>query len=201
MGGCGSGQMRWRNSAAVEETRELDLSQLRRAGCLEPGWHGRVPVTISGKVSDPVVIHVGFDHVGVAFQTSDSRGRQHRTQQTINIVRVRCRFGGNRMYFICPGVDCGRRILKLYWPVGGYVLCRNCHHLAYLSQSLNELDRIHLRRGKIQRRLGGGGGTSGRPKGMWATTYARLLDELSDAEIQFDEAFTLGAARLLGRLK
>src|SRR6516162_3328752 len=37
--------------------------------------------------------------------------------ETIPIIHLRCRFGGSRAYFICPGprngTDCGRRITKL----------------------------------------------------------------------------------------
>jgi hypothetical protein len=40
--------------------------------------------------------------------------------ETVRIVRVSCRFGGTRPYFVCPGVvngtACGRRVAKLYRP-------------------------------------------------------------------------------------
>jgi hypothetical protein len=198
MGGFLSGQQRWRNHGTVEATRELDMSQLKRAGCLEPGWQGTWQSTINGSASDPVDLRVGFDHMDVGFWTLDARGKQHKTRQTINIVRERCRFGGNRKYFLCPGgVHCGRRVTKLYWIVGGYILCRHCHRLAYASQSENELGRARRSLEKIERRLG----EEGRPKGMWRKTYDRLVEELIDVEMQFEEAFTLGAARLLTRLK
>ena len=38
--------------------------------------------------------------------------------EVVHVVRVACRFGGTRPYFICPGVingiACDRRIVKLY---------------------------------------------------------------------------------------
>ena len=48
-------------------------------------------------------------------------------RETVRIVRVPCRFGSTRSYFICPGVvngiPCGRRAVKLHGP-GRYCLCR-----------------------------------------------------------------------------
>jgi hypothetical protein len=40
--------------------------------------------------------------------------------ESVRIVRLPCRFGGTRPYFICPGVVngvfCGRRVAKLHGP-------------------------------------------------------------------------------------
>ena len=58
--------------------------------------------------------------------------------ETVRLVRVPCRFGGSRPYFICPGVvngiTCKRRVAKLHGP-GRYFLCRSCYRLAHASQS------------------------------------------------------------------
>jgi hypothetical protein len=41
-------------------------------------------------------------------------------EEAVRIVRIPCRFGGARPYFICPGlvngIACGRRVAKLHGP-------------------------------------------------------------------------------------
>ncbi len=75
-------------------------------------------------------------------------------EETVHIVRVPCRFGGNGPYFRCPGVvnglACGRRVAKLY-GAGRYFLCRHCYRLAYASQSEGAWDRALRRANKIKK--------------------------------------------------
>jgi hypothetical protein len=114
--------------------------------------------------------------------------------ETVRIVRVPCRFGGARPYFICPGggTECGRRIAKLYLS-GRYFLCRHCDDLPYASQSEAAPDRAFRRASKIRARLGGQPGILSpfpdRPKGMWQRTYARLRHSTLEAEMLANEAF------------
>jgi hypothetical protein len=125
----------------------------------------------------------------------------------VRIVRIPCRFGGARPYFICPGVvngiTCGRRVAKLH-GAGRYFLCRHCYRLAHASQRESEWDRTLRRANKIKRRLGGEPGMAApfpqKPKGMWNRTYERLQDEVIDAEILAEEVFEIQAQRLLARI-
>ena len=79
-------------------------------------------------------------------------------EETVRIVRIPCRFGGTRPYFICPGVvndiPCGRRVAKLHGS-GRYFLCRDCYRLAHASQSEGACDRALRRANTIRMRLGG----------------------------------------------
>ena len=128
-------------------------------------------------------------------------------EEPVPIVHVPCRFGGNRPYFICPGVvngvACGRRVAKLHGP-GRYFLCRHCYRLAHASQSEGAWDRTLRRANKIRQRLGGDPGMAApfppKPKGMWRRTYERLRKQALDAEMCADEAFALQAERLLARI-
>ena len=128
-------------------------------------------------------------------------------EEPVPIVRVPCRFGGTRPYFICPGVvngiPCGRRVAKLYGP-GRYFLCRHCCRLAYSSQSEGEWDRALRRANTIRMRLGGDPGMAAafpdRPKGMWRRTYERLCHDAFEAEMVAEEAFVMRAGRLLARV-
>ena len=205
MGGPLSGRRRWKNYGYVEEFLSLGVNNLNRAGCLKPGSNSRWQWTRDGEVSAWIdILRVGYDYLDLSYPTINAEGLQDDVRQTICLVRVPCNFGGNRVYFRCVsaknGPRCRKLVTKLY-RVGRYFHCRHCHRLAYSSQSDDEMSRIHRRRNKIERRLGGKGRTSRRPKGMWHKTYDRLLEELIDVEIQFEEAFALGAARILGRLK
>ncbi len=196
MGGHLSGRKRWRNRAAVETVMELDLIQLNRAGCLEPGWQGRWRCTKNGEASEWVDVRTELDHLTITFLTCDTRGRQHPTLQTINIDRVRCRFGGNRPFFLCPGgVNCGRRVSKLYRPDGCYIMCRFCHKLTFASQSETERHRAHRRADKIRRRLGGESGLYEKPRGMHRKTFEKLRAAYFEAERKSEEKFILRSAR------
>ncbi len=123
--------------------------------------------------------------------------------ETVRIVRVPCRFGGARSYFICPGIACGRRISMLY-GAGRYFLCRRCHGLAHASQSEGAWDRTLRRANKIRQRLGGDPGMAApfpsKPKGMWRRTYERLRGQAFDAEMRVDEALSLQAKRMLAQI-
>ena len=64
-------------------------------------------------------------------------------EQPTPITWSPCRYGGQRPYFVCPGVvngvSCNRRTIKLYAD-GPYFLCRNCYGLAYQAQRENRRD-------------------------------------------------------------
>jgi hypothetical protein len=122
---------------------------------------------------------------------------------TIAIVHMPCRFGGSRAYFICPGPrgnDCGRRVTKLHLS-NRYFLCRHCTKLAYASQFETSWQRALRRANKLKRRLDMGVGLAEtlpeKPKGMWARTYGRLLNEILRAEILANEAQANRFQRLL----
>jgi len=98
-----------------------------------------------------------------------------------------CNFGGERPWFICPGVACGRRVAILYGQ-GKYFLCRHCYDLRYESQREDKNDRALRRAQKIRKRLGGSANTMEpfpeRPKGMHHDTYMRLFWEHHEAEME-----------------
>src|SRR5262249_48889761 len=115
--------------------------------------------------------------------------------ETIPIVYLRCRFGGSRAYFICPGpgsgTDCGRRITKLHLSCRHF-LCRGCNRLPYASQYEQPWKRALRRVNKLKQRLsinvGIGDPLPEKPKGMWARTFNHLLAEMLEAEILAYEA-------------
>ena len=63
-----------------------------------------------------------------------------------------CTYGGQRAWWRCPAVRCGRRVAVLF---GGRVFaCRQCHELTYRSQREAPDDRATRRAEKLRDRLG-----------------------------------------------
>jgi hypothetical protein len=120
-------------------------------------------------------------------------------EQTVRIVRVPCRFGGSRPYFVCPGSSCGRRVAKLHGP-GRHFLCRHCYGLAYQSQREQRRDRALRRANAIRMRLGGeprlARAFPEKPKGMHWRTYERLRSQVQQIEIAAAEHFAAQLSRL-----
>ena len=127
--------------------------------------------------------------------------------ETIPVIHLRCRFGGSRAYFICPGpgnrTDCGQRVAKLQLS-GRYFLCRQCNQLPYASQYEQPWQRALRRANKLKQRLGIGVGIAEpfpeKPKGMWVRTYGCLLNEILQAEMLANEAQANRFQRLLAQV-
>ncbi len=207
MGGFGSGRPSGFGRDTVESCRSIDVNRLHREGCLASGWCGswewkrdgeRVAWISMRAKENRLVLSYNYRLIGKEWQS---------VEEPVPIVRVPCRFGGTRPYFICPGVvngiPCGRRVAKLYGP-GRYFLCRHCYRLAYSSQSEGEWDRALRRTNTIRMRLGGDPGMAAsfpdRPKGMWRRTYERLCHDAFEAKMVANEAFVIRAERLLARV-
>jgi hypothetical protein len=171
----------------------LDVDQLAKNGCLQPGWSGTCQWTDgNGAVSINLRTEANRLHLSYPVRVGDREWRD--VTDTIAIVHLPCRFGGSRAYFICPGprgTDCGRRISKMHLS-HRYFLCRHCSQLAYASQYEQPWQRALRRANKLKQRLDMGVGLAEpppeKPKGMWARTYGRLLNEILQAEILANEA-------------
>lgn len=207
MGGFGSGRPSGSGRGTVEACRSIDVNRLRREGCLRAGWMGRWRWTRDGEKVASMSLRAEHDRLHLTYRVRVGGGEWEDVAETVRVVRVACRFGGARLYFVCPGVvngvACGRRVAKLHGP-GRYFLCRHCHRLAHTSQSEGACDRALRRVNKIRKRLGGDPGMAApfpsKPKGMWRRTYERLREHAFDAEMRADEAFALRAERLLARI-
>jgi hypothetical protein len=188
----------------VEACRSIDVNRLQRDGCLKPGSHCE-KYWIGGREQiASIILRAEADCLHLTLRVRIGGGGWEDVTETVDIVRVPCRFGGTRPYFMCPGVvngiACGRRVAKLYGPQR-YFLCRHCYRLAYASQSQDELGRLQRRANKAKRRLGVDPETATefppRPKGMWRRTYERLCEQAVEAEERADAALTPFVARLL----
>jgi hypothetical protein len=207
MGGLGSGRPAGLSRDRVEFCRSLDVNRLQKTGCLSAGWLGGWQWTRDGEKVAWINLRAEADRLDLAYRVRIAGGEWEDVAETVRIVRVPCRLGGARSYFICPGVvngvACGRRVAKLHGP-GRYFLCRHCYRLAHTSQSEGGWDRALQRANKIRQRLGGDPGMAApfpkKPKGMWRRTYERLREQAFEAEMLADGAFAVSADRLLARI-
>jgi len=166
------------------------------------GWMGTWQWTRGGEGIGTILISGGKDRIALVYRLKRGDDDWQDAKESIAIRWSDCRFGGERPYFVCPGLGngCARTVGKLYCA-GRYFLCRHCYRLPYASQAEDRSDRASRRANKLRRRLGGEPGmfldVPERPKGMWDKTYQRHLSELFAAEEEADERLVLLAARLM----
>jgi hypothetical protein len=202
MGGFGSGRRSGLGRHTVEYFRSIDVNRLHKTGCLGAGWAGGWQWTFNGSW---INLRAESDRLHLAYRVRISGGDWEDVVETLRIVRVSCRFGGARPYFICPGngIACGRRVAKLYGP-GRYFLCRHCCRLAHASQGEGAGERMLRRAKKIRQRLGGDPGMAApfppKPRGMWQRTYERLCEQVFEAEMLAEDTFAIRTERLMARI-
>jgi hypothetical protein len=119
------------------------------------------------------------DRVVLVYRHRSGGGEWKDKQYPVRIVHTQCNLGGERPWFICPALGCGRRVAILYG--GGIFACRHCYQLAYASAREHESDRAARRADKLRARLGWEPGilkgNGSRPKSMRSRTFERLVAE------------------------
>jgi len=187
----GAGRPGWRGK--VESLLHIDVRQWASRGLLVPdqffGWHwsrdGEEIASIGIQVNSPDSLTLKYTH------TPDGEASRQSISEAIPLVYTPCHYGGRRIWFSCP--HCRRRVAKLYL-LRGHWYCRKSLTVAYSSQSLDVIQRMHRCIGKLESKLGENGE---KPKGMHWSTYNRILEQCDEAQSRLDYAWTLSAARLL----
>jgi hypothetical protein len=190
----------------VESHQTLDVNQLSEKGCLRPGCSSTCRWIVGNELVS-IDVRAEAERLHLSYTVRVRDGERKNMAETIPIVHLRCRFGGSRAYFICPGpgdgTECGRRTTKLHLS-RRYFLCRRCNQLAYASQYEQPWERALRRANKLKERLGIGVGIAeplpDKPKGMWVRTFGRRLDEILKAEILAHEAQANMIKRLLAQV-
>ncbi len=191
MGGLGSG--RWSEGTAkevVDYYRQIDVRKWHREGLLVPGTRFTL-AWLDGNDREirSIRVCVYEEEVSLTYDTLWEDGEWRTISLPIPLARTPCRYGGARVWFLCPGDDdeepCDRRAAILY-DLGPYLLCRRCCGLAYQSQRESRSARLTRKANKLYKRLGGQGRpyepTPTRPKGMHEETYTRLLVQAQKAQ-------------------
>lgn len=191
MGGIGSGNTYQSKKRTTDECHDVDIRSLHRKGHLKPGHRFSLSWSRGEKETGSIggVVHGDrernrpFQVVLIYRHCAHGEGWEN-TREPIEITWTACNLGGERPWFLCPGVvngvTCGRRVAVLYGP-GRYFLCRHCYDLNYESQREDSEQRSLRKAQEIRKRLGGSANMTlpfpKRPKGMHHKTYVRLWNE------------------------
>jgi hypothetical protein len=179
MGGPGSGN-RWRYGAksTTDDYRTLDVRRWAREGVLVPGYRGGWQWARNGEIVASIQMRAEQDRVILNYRHR-SNGEWKNEQYPVRVVRTPCNLGGERLWFICPAVGCGRRVAILYGS--GIFACRHCYQLAYASSREDAGGRATRRADRLRARLGWEpgilNGNGSKPKWMRWRTFERLAAE------------------------
>jgi hypothetical protein len=198
MGGFNSGRSGGKRTTG--DMCALDIRRLARDGLLARGtaflwtWSRG-----DEKVGSIQVWPVERDRVRLIYRTRDYGAADWKDMDySVRVVWTDCALGGQRAWWQCPAVRCGRRVAVLYG--GGVYACRHCHNLAYRTQREQIHDRARSKADKIRKRLGWEAGIlnadGGKPKGMHWATFMRL-QALHDANVNRSMA---GISAKFGRI-
>lgn len=188
-GGWRAGAGRPTQRQKVTDCRSIDVRHFQQAGVLRHHWTGPW-YWLDGHtlaVNYKLYMWSWMDQVWLQYTW---HGQQ--VEETIQLERTACFFGGTRPWFSCPG--CQHRVAVLYLHMGAF-RCRCCHDLRYRSQSEDAIDRTWRAQTKVERELGHYGR---RPKGMHESTHKRLAEKIKKVESERRVLVHEGFRRLLG---
>ena len=178
MGGFGSG--RQGGKRCTSDMLALDVRSINRAGLLTPGRWFNWQWTRNGEVTSTINVRVEGDKVLLYYRNRSGHGEERESMNyPVRLNWTPCTLGGQRVWWRCPVVGCGRRVAVLF---GGRVFaCRQCNRLTYRSQREADDSRATRRADAIRRRLGWVPGimhgNGPKPKGMHWRTFERLQGE------------------------
>ena len=143
--------------STVEGCRNIDVLRWNRLGYLRyPRWFSWA-WTRDGETVASIQVESGRDQVTLKYRSRSYGEEWSDVHQTVPLEWTRCRFGGERPWFVCSvysnGHYCGRNVTKLY-GAGKLFACRHCYGLAYASQQESSNQRGLYRAQKIRTTLG-----------------------------------------------
>ena len=185
----------------------LDIRKIQRAGLLVPGRSFGWKWTRNGEKIASINLRTDCDaplsKVTLHYRTRPHGGEWKDMNYPVYVSWTGCNYGGQRVWWLCPAVGCGRRVAVLYG--GSVYACRHCHMLAYSTQREQAHDRAGSRADTIRKRLSWDAGIlnlpGGKPKGMHWRTFDRLQ---AAHDVHVNQALAGMAAKmgiLEGRLK
>jgi hypothetical protein len=197
----------WKGGGTIEGTRSLDVMRVARAGFLASAglanWHW----TYGDGTQATIGIEGGRDRIILRYRYKSYAQEWDAVEQRVPICWTPCRFGGERPWFVCDvnanGVYCGRKVVKLYGG-GRLFACRHCYRLGYAVQRIGPLNQAHHNLARLHGKLGAHYERPDlpappKPKWMRWKTYNLIAQRIEEGQERLDEAFMVGAQRLLAR--
>jgi hypothetical protein len=174
MGGCGSG----RQLDAKRVTSSflcIDVAHLKKTGALSPGAHFTLVFAqgkgeIAGETEDA---SVWFSYA--VWQDDHYKDEMYRVPLSYTPGQL----GGERPWFLCPYINCDKRVRKLY--IAHRLGCRHCLYLSFQSKNESHSERIARKADKVRLKLGWREGIlhpeGHKPKRMHWQTFNRLVKQ------------------------
>jgi len=190
-GGARWGAGRPGGKIKIETLLHIDVHQWAVAGALVPGtrfisrWRRG-----DEDIGSIVASMTNRDFLTLQIRFSPDASTEQSIFRSLQLTYTPCHYGGQRVWFRCP--HCSRRAAKLYL-VRGQWYCRRSLNLAYASQSMNAVDRIHHHIAKLQSRLDEDGE---KPKGMHWRTYDHIIERCNEADNALAAACSLRWGRM-----
>lgn len=148
MGGVGSGRyFRWGNATTIEAVKRIDIRYMRRKRLLKPGYGGSLSWTRNSEPCGDIRYSCWADRLTLDYRFRSSDADWEPVQQIVFFDRTPCRYGGERLWFLCP--ICRRRCEVLCFA-GKLAACRKCYQLPYQSQCEGPVDRLFTRRNALE---------------------------------------------------
>jgi len=160
----------------------VDIRYLQRKGFLRPcGWQ-TLCWSRNGEPFGSIRIRAEFDRVVLKYRHQRYGDDWKNEEYRVFLDSTPCNYGGTRLWVLCPGRGCSRRVAVLYG--GSIFACRHCHQLAYESQRETPYSRALSRAQAIKVKLGGSPGRDfpDKPKGMHWQTYERFFTKFTAAQ-------------------
>ena len=173
----------------------LDIRSIAKAGRLVSGQSFIWQWLRNGEPAAKINITIETGRVMLDYRARDRDSEWQAMKYPVHLSWTTCTYGGQRAWWLCPVVGCGRRVAILY---GGKIYaCRHCHQLAYQTQREQSHDRASSRADKLRGRLGWKPGilnSNGcKPKGM----HWRIFEIL---KAQHDSLVTKALAGMINKL-
>jgi hypothetical protein len=188
-----------------QQALKLDINLLTRRGLIAPG-SATGPHAIRWVNSDGEVIASGWIN---ADMEGDTEGlfciRFDEFEQRIALATLPRHLGGRQWFFVCPVMNCRASVLWL--PLGAQQFASRHAwpgQVAYRSQYMTPMDRAHLGKERLKRRLIGEldpeeWDLPPKPKWMRWKTYHRHVERFERYDAVLDRAALSRATKLLRR--
>lgn len=200
MGGFGSGRQGGRDTTGGYRT--LDVRWMQRKGMLKPGTTYGLNWSRRGEPRGSIHMRTEEKFITLIYQSKKQGGEWQAKEYTVFLDWTACNYGGQRAWFRCPAVGCGRRVALLYLGSAGIFACRHCYRLAYDCERETADDRATRQADKIRERLEWDVGIlnwkGSKPKGMHWRTFERL-EARHDAYVGISLAWVTERLGLIGR--